>query len=68
MSRRSKEDYIAVLSELKKKLGEELSIEECVLDFEMAAWVSLREVFGEISIHGWDRPPTDLQATRGNLR
>ena len=51
MSRRQKIDYDAVFQELKKALGT-FSLDDCVLDFEMAAWVSLRENFPGISIHG----------------
>ena len=50
MSRRTKEDYTAVFRELIKSLNEDLNLEECVLDFELVAWVSLREVFFQIFI------------------
>ena len=52
MSRRTQEDYTAVFKELIKSLGDDHNLEECVLDFEQAAWNSLREVFPDIQIHG----------------
>ena len=52
MSRRTKVDYTAVFRELVQSLGEEMNLEECVLDFELVAWISLREVFPEMHIHG----------------
>ena len=51
MSRRQKIDYDAVFHELKNTMGT-FSLEDCVLDFEMAAWNSLRENFPGITIHG----------------
>ena len=51
ISRRQKIDYDAIFKEIKKALGT-YSLEECVLDFEMATWSSLRENFPGISIHG----------------
>ena len=52
MSRRRKEDYTAVFKELVRCMGDDISLEECVLDFKQAAWISLRDVFPEIQIHG----------------
>ena len=45
MSRRSKKDYEAVFSELARHLGAEIKLEDCLLDFEIATWISLRSVF-----------------------
>ncbi|XP_053384651.1 uncharacterized protein LOC123549348 [Mercenaria mercenaria] len=44
MSRRTKQDYIAVLTSLRSKL-ERPQVEWFMLDFEAAAWQALREVF-----------------------
>ena len=52
MSRRTREDYTAVFKELIRSLGDDYNLEECVLDFEQAAWNSLREAFPDIQIHG----------------
>ena len=52
MSQRTKEDYTAVFRELIKSLNEDLKLEECVLNFELEAWVSLREVFPDVHSHG----------------
>ena len=51
MSRRTQQDYTAVFRELFKSMGDELSLEECVLDYELTAWNSLREIFPDIHIH-----------------
>lgn len=52
MSRRSKEDYIAVLQKTCDILGEHISLEGFVLDFEAAAWGAIRVVFPYADIKG----------------
>ena len=52
MSRRQKVDYVAAFAELKRILVT-YSMDDCLLDFEMATWISLRENFPGITIHGY---------------
>ncbi|XP_060605806.1 uncharacterized protein LOC132758261 [Ruditapes philippinarum] len=52
MSRRSKDDYIAVLQKTRDILGEHISVEGFVLDFEAAAWSAIRVVFPNAGIKG----------------
>ena len=53
MSRYTKLDYDAVWRELiQKVLSGTGVLQEAILDFEMAAWISLRNNFPDINIHG----------------
>ena len=52
MSRRQKEDYIAVFKEIPKALGENFRLEEVVMDFEQTCWIALRQVFTDINLLG----------------
>ncbi|XP_052762321.1 uncharacterized protein LOC128204967 [Mya arenaria] len=44
MTRRTKQDYVAVLRAVKERLGDPI-VEWFMLDFEAAAWQAVREVF-----------------------
>ncbi|XP_060561258.1 uncharacterized protein LOC132721027 isoform X2 [Ruditapes philippinarum] len=46
MSRRTAADYVAVLKAIRDKL-ESVSVVGFMLDFELAAWNAVREVFGQ---------------------
>ena len=50
MSGKSQKDYTAVFKELKKLLGgkEQINLKEVLIDFEVAVWKSLTEVFGNL--------------------
>ena len=52
MSRRQAIDYIAVFNALINRMEGELKLEEVVLDFELATWQSLKDVFPDIDIYG----------------
>ena len=52
MSRRTKKDYEAVFRELSQHLGSDIKLEDCMMDYEVATWTSLRTVFPGVSIHG----------------
>ena len=52
MSRRTKKDYQAVFAELSRHLGPDIKLEDCVMDFKTATWMTLRAVFPGVSIHG----------------
>ncbi|XP_045181920.1 uncharacterized protein LOC123540737 [Mercenaria mercenaria] len=51
MSRRRKDDYVAVLRQVKDILGD-VSVQGFVLDFEAAAWGAIRDVFPGLQIKG----------------
>ncbi|KAH3808944.1 hypothetical protein DPMN_137306 [Dreissena polymorpha] len=51
MSRRKKEDYVAVLGEIKSILGA-YSVEGFVVDFEAGSWGAIRHVFPGVEIKG----------------
>ncbi|XP_069138834.1 uncharacterized protein [Argopecten irradians] len=51
MSRRRKSDYVRVLTAVRDRLGD-CQVEMCMLDFELAAWQALRDVFPEVTIRG----------------
>ncbi|XP_052259998.1 uncharacterized protein LOC127864381 [Dreissena polymorpha] len=51
MSRRKKEDYVAVLCEIKSILGA-YSVEGFVVDFEAGSWGAIRHVFPGVEIKG----------------
>ena len=53
MSRLTKIDYYAIWQELKQKVFVgNFSLQKAVMDFEMAAWISLRANFPGKKIHG----------------
>ena len=52
MTRATKVDYNAVWKELLQKAFGGEAVREAVLDFEIAAWISLRENLPNIQIHG----------------
>ncbi|XP_033726217.1 uncharacterized protein LOC117315906 [Pecten maximus] len=51
MSRRRKSDYVRVLTAIRDRLGD-CQVEQCMLDFEQAAWQSIREVFPGVNLRG----------------
>ncbi|XP_060560917.1 uncharacterized protein LOC132720740 [Ruditapes philippinarum] len=51
MSRRSKEDYVAVLTSLPRILGQP-QVQWFMLDFEAAAWQAIRHVFPSCVLKG----------------
>ena len=52
MSGRTVYDYQVVFRELSKLLEESFTLEDCVLDFEMVSWISLRKAFSNFALHG----------------
>ena len=52
MTRRTKADYRAVFTDIARYLGSEIGLEDCLMDFEIATWKIIREVFPAINIHG----------------
>ena len=48
MSCKTKENYSAIFWELIRSLNEDINSEECVLNFELAAWITLGESLTEI--------------------
>ena len=52
MSRRSKDDYIAILEYLRTKTTNQLSLNCVVMDFEVAVWGAFRSVFPTCTIRG----------------
>ncbi|XP_052762327.1 uncharacterized protein LOC128204972 [Mya arenaria] len=51
MTRRTKQDYVAVLRAVKERLGDPI-VEWFMLDFEAAAWQAVREVFPNTVVKG----------------
>lgn len=51
MSRKTEEDYVAVLQALVDRL-EETSVEEFMVDYEVGAWLAIRRVFPTVAIKG----------------
>ena len=52
MSRRRKEDYVAVLEAVKQALPSPADVDEVVADFEVAVWTAVRSVYPGVHIHG----------------
>ena len=52
MSRRTVQDYTVVFREQPKLLEDSFPLEDCVLDFKMAIWISLTEAFSNVTLHG----------------
>ncbi|XP_048755039.2 uncharacterized protein LOC125666009 [Ostrea edulis] len=51
MSRKTEEDYVAVLQAIVDCL-QETSVEEFMVDFEVGAWLAIRRVFPAVAIKG----------------
>lgn len=51
MSRKTEEDYVAVLQALVNSL-EETSVEEFMVDYEVGAWLAIHRVFPTVAIKG----------------
>ena len=49
MTRKTKKGYYAVFSELASHLGVYFSLDDCIMDFEIA---TVRAVFPGVNIHG----------------
>ncbi|XP_035686596.1 uncharacterized protein LOC118422872 [Branchiostoma floridae] len=52
MSGKRRKDYEAVLQELRNALPDEIELEECVMDFEVAAWQAFALVFPDVRFKG----------------
>ena len=52
MSRKSKRDYVAVLTVIKENLPHDFKVQGAMIDFEVAVWTAIREVFPTIHIFG----------------
>ena len=50
MTRRTKADYRAVFTDIARYLGSEIGLEDCLMDFEIATWKTIREVFPGVNI------------------
>ncbi|XP_033746946.1 uncharacterized protein LOC117332171 [Pecten maximus] len=51
MSCRRKSDYVRVLTAIRDRLGD-CQVEQCMLDFEQAAWQAIREVLPGVTLRG----------------
>lgn len=52
MSRKNQEDYAKVFQAIKQLLRPDPDVEEVIMDFEVAMWNAIREVFPSVHLHG----------------
>ena len=65
MTGKSQADYTAVFNKIKELLGEDLRLQEFMVDFEAAEWEALRICFPGITIKGYIRLHSGLPEDQG---